>query len=131
VIDRLREDGRLSLGGAWAATLAGADIAPGDQIEAYVREADLDAVVRGYRLREDPDGRVIMRVIPSSVPGALLPQAGQPVAPVVAALDLLESPDARSRSLALSWLGDLAALLSDQETDPGRRDSARGTALAR
>ena len=36
VMDRLRNDDRLSLGGAWAAALSGADVAPGDDVEAYV-----------------------------------------------------------------------------------------------
>lgn len=121
VVDRLREDDRLSLGGAWAAALAGADIAPGDEVEAYVREGDLDSVVRAYRLREDPDGRVVLREIPSSVPPALVPLAGQPAAPIVVALDLHESPDTRSRRVALSWLAEIESVLSKDDGDPNPR----------
>ena len=122
VTDRLRNDDRLSLGGAWAAALSGADVAPGDDVEAYVRERVLDAVVHAYRLREDPDGRVILRVIPSTVSDTLLPQAGRPTAPVVAALDLYESPDTRSRRVAMSWLHDFEELLSNDFKDHDRED---------
>lgn len=131
VVDRLREDDRLSLGGAWAAAMAGADIAPGDDLEAYVREDDLADVVRAYRLHEDPDGRVVLRAIPSRVPDALVPPAGRPAAPVVAALDLHESADARSRRLALSLLDRLDDLLSDGDMEHDRQSPRRERVDAR
>ena len=53
-----------------------------------------------YRAHEDPDGRVVLMVVPDEVSEALLPQPGEPVPPVVALVDLLESPDARQRHLA-------------------------------
>jgi excisionase family DNA binding protein len=121
VINHLRSDSRLSLGGAWAAAKAGADIAPDDRLEFYVRGNDRDDVVRNYRLRRDPKGTITLRVIPRSVPDALAPSPPEAVAPVIAALDLVESSDMRSNKTGMALLEMLHELLNSC-SEPGERE---------
>ena len=111
VLDRFRTDSRVSVGGAWAAAQGGADISPSDQVDAYVSPSDAESLAADFRLVPDKSGNVLLRVVPDKVPAPLRPSPGRPVAPVVAALDLADSDDARARALAEQVVAFVADLL--------------------
>lgn len=95
VLERLRDDSDLVLSGVNAAAAYGVDIRAPGVVEGYVRRDRLPDLVYRYALRpaEGADANVVLRAVDESVP-----RARQGVAPVAAvALDLLESPDDRSR----------------------------------
>lgn len=95
VLARLREDPGIVLSGVNAAAEYGVDIRAPGVVEAYVDRDDLDDLIYRYALRpaEIADANVVLHAVDESVP-----RARQGVAPVAAvALDLLESPDDRSR----------------------------------
>lgn len=101
VLDRLAVDQRVSKGGA-DATLAGHDglTARPDRLELYASEADVEGLIRQYRMRDDRRGQVHLVVMPSNVPSRLAPGGGAPVAAPAAASDLLEEGDPRARHAA-------------------------------
>jgi hypothetical protein len=119
------------VGGAWAAALAGADITPDDKLELYVREDDRDDVIKNYRLQPDPTGKVTLRSVPRGVPDAVTPRPSEPVAPVIAALDLLDSSDARSREIGKSLLEDTRKLLTAVADQNEREKSRRKKVIAK
>ena len=73
----------------------------------YLNETDLDAVLREYRGRMDPDGELLFMVIPDQVAEDLRPRPGV-VSPAVALVDLLSSADARQRHRAAELLASAA-----------------------
>lgn len=101
VLAKLVADRRVSLGGVAA---VGAEGLVGGQVDLYVRETELHALRDAFALRHDPDGNVVVHVVPGAVPEALGPRPGQLVPPVVAAADLLETGDPRDRVAAMSIL---------------------------
>jgi hypothetical protein len=95
LLERLRDDPNIVLSGVNAAAEYGVDIRAPGVVEAYVGRDRLDDLVYRYALRpaEIADANVVLRVVDEFGPGRR-----QRVAPVAAvALDLLESPDDRSR----------------------------------
>jgi hypothetical protein len=95
VLERLRDDSDIVLSGVNAAAAYGVDIRAPGVVEGYVRRDRLRDLVYRYALRpaEGADANVVLRAVDESVP-----RARHGVAPVAAvALDLLESPDDRSR----------------------------------
>lgn len=95
LLERLRDDPDIVLSGVTAAAEYGVDIRAPGVVEAYVERDRLRDLVYRYALRpaEIADANVVLRAVDESVP-----QARHGVAPVAAvALDLLESPDDRSR----------------------------------
>jgi len=102
VKDRLACDPRVHAGGESGAAAAeiGVGAGKGGSAIFYLNEDDVQDVMDKYKVREDPDGLVILMVVSGDVSAALLPPPGEPVPPVVALVDLLESPDARQRHLA-------------------------------
>jgi hypothetical protein len=95
VLERLREDPAIVPSGASAAAAYDADIRAPGVVEAYVDRGRLRDLVYRYALRpaEIGDANVVLRVV-----DAAIPRAKHGVAPAAAvALDLLESPDDRSR----------------------------------
>lgn len=105
VLDRLAADPVVANGGADAALPA----RPGltrrdDRLELYVGDADADELIHRYRMREDRDGQVNLVIVPSSIPAALVPEAGRPVPAPAAAADLLEEEDPRAHYAAATQL---------------------------
>ena len=95
VLERLRDDSDIVLSGVNAAAAYGVDIRAPGVVEAYVDRDRLRDLVYRYALRpaEIADANVVFRAVDKPVP-----RARQGMAPVAAvALDLLESPDDRSR----------------------------------
>jgi hypothetical protein len=110
VRDRFASDPRLHAGGENGAAAAEVGVGAGVGRSAifYLSEADVQDVMGKYRAHQDPDGQVVLMVVPDEVSGALLPQPGEPVPHVVALVDLLESPDARQRHLAKELIAKAA-----------------------
>ena len=104
VLARLKDDPRISVGGAEAAIPAGDGLSGTSRLDLYVGEADLGHVIADYRLRPDADGQVTMHIVPASVPPDLVPPCGAPVPAAAAAADLLEEDDARAADAALRQL---------------------------
>lgn len=96
------EPGLVRTGPAAAAEAGLTLVAPGAILEAYLDAATAMRLVERYRLQPDPDGNLVLRVVPAEVRGWL---AG-PVAPRAAvALDLAEDPDPRAQAVAREALG--------------------------
>lgn len=103
-IGRLRDDGRLVRAGASAAQEHGMEIVAADEVEAYVKPDDRDKVEVDYALVPvSAHGNVLLR---EPMPWWPFPSDLQAVPPLVAALDLWDSDDARSRRAASNWLRD-------------------------
>lgn len=116
VLARLREDGRVSVGGAWAAASAGFDISPGDTLDLYVRGEAAAALREQYRTVPDPSGNLVIRCVAEAVPPTVSPTGGSPVPALVVALDLAESPDARARAAGLHHIASVADTVSGVTT---------------
>jgi hypothetical protein len=112
VVDRLRDDPRVHVGGAQAVIASGADLTAGGRLLLYVAEPNFDGLARDFRLGDDPAGNVDMAVIPDSVDDHLLPRGGEPVPAAVAWVDLLDDLDSRARSAAHDWLRRQRATLT-------------------
>jgi len=96
---------RVSGGGDLAVAAGGDGLAGGaSRLSLYVGAADEDEPIKGYRLRDDPDGQLVLVVVPGRVPSDLAPAGGQPVPAPAAIADLLEEDDVRARNAALRRL---------------------------
>ena len=104
VLDRLGQDLRVHAGGPVAAAVAADGV--GGPLLFYVAETDADHVVRDYRAVDEPDGQVLMMVVPKAVADAFGPP-GEPVGAVVGLVDMLSSADARERHVAAVRLAEL------------------------
>ena len=95
----LRSDPRVVLSGGTGASAHGAAVAA-DDLDVYVRQSDLAAVVEQHGLRPEVDeANVVVRVVGDEV----WPFAGDQVAPLlVCALDSFERLDRRSAHEALA-----------------------------
>lgn len=92
----LRSDPALMLTGATAASELRLGLLAGEVVEGYVDARDLDEIVRRHRLRSSRDPNVILRVVPSFTEA--WPPARNAPLPAIA-LDLLDDPDPRARTL--------------------------------
>jgi excisionase family DNA binding protein len=97
----LRADPALMLSGASAASELGLGLLAGEVVEGYVDARDLDEVVRLHHLRASRDPNVILRIVPSFAE-AWPPARISPLSAV--ALDLLDDPDPRARTLGSQLL---------------------------
>jgi excisionase family DNA binding protein len=111
VLERFSQDQRVSVTGDHAAALGGVGIAAGPGRRFYVAAAEVTTLVQRYRAQDAVDGQVELLVVPPGVPAGMRPSPGQPVPPVVALVDLLDSPDARQHGIALDVVGAAARRL--------------------
>lgn len=88
----LLTDQRVVLSGADAGQRHGAPVRPGEPHPVYVSSADRDQLVADYRLRDEAEPNVIVRVVDPDV--WILHDRVAP--PLVAAIDALDDGDARS-----------------------------------
>jgi hypothetical protein len=105
VVQRLAPDPQVGVGGSEAAATLDESLSGTAKRDFYVQEADFEHVVSRYRLHPDPDGQVVMHVIPASVPAELAARHGRCVPAAAAAADLLEDNDPRARRAAIAQLG--------------------------
>ena len=104
LVSRLVEDPQVSSGGDRAAARIGEGLSQAAVRDVYVAEPNAERIVESYRLRPDPDGQVMLHVVPSSVPKDLIAMRGGLVPAAAAAADLLDEGDPRARRSALRQL---------------------------
>ena len=106
VLDELAGDTRVRPSGAYAAERAGTDLAGGPALIFYVDAGDVAALLADYHAQDDPTGPVLLQVIDADRDrlAMTVPPGGQPVDLALASLDLLESPAARERHVAVTAL---------------------------
>jgi len=103
-IDRLANEKGVVLSGVSVADRYNIDIVPSDEIEAYVYHARAQELIQQYMM--EPSGRpnVILHVVPDEVPS----DWQDCVSGHVAALDLLESLNARSQRAGNEYIHSFA-----------------------
>lgn len=96
LLDAIRSDSRLSLGGREAAASHHADIVLGDSVDAYVRASALEDLREEFALSpaEGRGANVILRVVSYEPAYPLLNEAVIP--PLLLAVDLIDEGDERS-----------------------------------
>lgn len=111
LLDRLASDPATVRSGISAAADYSADILGGRELEGYVGAGALRSLERRYALADDSAGNVLLHVVED---GSRLARRGEVMSPVVVALDLMESVDARSRRAGRQLL---ERLRDDRDTD--------------
>ena len=99
-LGRLSHEPYLVRAGVSAAEHVGIDVQPSEEHEAYVRRAHYEGLVRKYHMEPSDRPNVLLRILRDSDP---FPWQGS-VAAEVAAIDLLESDEPRSRRAALRFI---------------------------
>jgi excisionase family DNA binding protein len=97
----LRSDPALMLSGATAAAELQLGLLAGEVVEGYVDARELDGMVRRHHLRTSREPNVILRVVPTFAE-AWPPAKDAPLSAI--ALDLLDDPDPRARTLGAQLL---------------------------
>lgn len=92
-LKKIQSDPRLVLSGA-SAKSQGADVIARDEVEAYVREGDLRALARDYKLEHSSRPNLILHAVVGDWPFG---ENQQEAPPAVVAVDLIESGNARSK----------------------------------
>lgn len=117
LVRRILADPRVRPGGAAAAAEQGMGIAAGSAAPlAYLSAHDEPGLRAEFMLNDDPAGNLDLAVIPGDV-AQKLSDWGRPMPPIVAAIDLLDDPDARSRDVAQAWIHRLRGKLASVSTD--------------
>jgi excisionase family DNA binding protein len=105
LLDRLADDPKVSLGGASAVPTYVEGLTKGpDRVEIYVGAAEVEALIRRYRMRESPDGQVKLVIVPLSVSSEHLPAPDNPVSVPAAAAGMLEEDESRVHHAAVGCL---------------------------
>lgn len=99
-LDRLASESRVVRAGVSAAAEYGIDIQASEELEAYVLVSDVDHLVNRFHLEPSDRPNVVLHVLEDDDPFHWQGCVG----PAVAALDLLQSRDARSRRAAKEFL---------------------------
>jgi excisionase family DNA binding protein len=125
LVSRLVEDPQVSEGGDRAAARIGEGLSRTAVRDVYVAEPNAQRIVESYRLRPDPDGQVMLHVVPSSVPKDLIAMRGGLVPAAAAAADLLDEGDPRARRSALHQLHAMLEAWTDEHQlrSPARSDN--------
>lgn len=119
LVSRLIDDPKVSEGGDRAAARIGEGLSETGVRDVYVADEHAERIVASYRLRPDPDGQVMLHVVPSSVPRDLMAVGSGVVPAAVAAADLLDEDDPRARRSALRQLSAmLEVVIDDQHRSP-------------
>jgi hypothetical protein len=116
LVSRLVEDPQVSEGGDRAAARIREGLSETGVRDVYIADEHVERIVASYRLRPDPDGQVMLHVVPSSVPQDLMAVGGGVVPAAAAAADLLDEDDPRARRSALRQLSAmLEAVIDDRQ----------------
>jgi len=116
LVSRLIEDPQVSEGGGRAAARIGEGLSETGVRDVYVADEHAERIIASYRLRPDPDGQVMLHVVPSSVPQDLMAARSGVVPAAAAAADLLDEDDPRARRSALRQLSAMReALIDDRQ----------------
>ena len=114
LLPKLRDDSRLVPSGVSAASEHQIDILESNEVEAYVAREDLGEVVEQNYLEPSSDPNVIFRVAGAEW---LERCVGNAVSPVVAALDLFEADDEKSRRAGRNYLAFINSRLKNLDHD--------------
>lgn len=114
LLPKLRQDSRLIPSGVSAAAHHQIDIVEPNEFEAYLGDDELEAVVRDHFLEPSLNANVVLHVAP---PHYIARCANDVMAPAVAALDLSEAADAKSRRAGRERLVALGAALREPKHD--------------
>jgi len=113
-LPELREDPRLFPSGVSAASAHGLDIVESNEVEAYVGAEHFREVVEDNYLEPSPNPNVFLHVARSSF---IQSCANHEMGPVVAALDLFEANDERSRRAGSEFLVALSSAWQEPDHD--------------
>lgn len=105
-LNRLAQEPGVISAGVSAASWYGIDIQPSDEMEAYIYESRADELTHRYRMEPSERPNVVLRVVPDDVPADWQECVGG----VVAAIDLVESQDPRSRRAGNDYLSRIAPI---------------------
>lgn len=106
VLRRLGAHRRLVLTGASAASARGLELVAGQELDAYVPNAEVDDLVRRFALfPDDEEPNVVLREMPAE----LWPFEERHAPLAAVAVDLFEYSDARSADIAERALGELSS----------------------
>ena len=111
MLDELASDPAVVRSGISAAADYSADILGGRELEGYADGSALRSLEQRYALAKDSSGNVLLHVVEDE---SRLTRRGNVMSPVVVALDLMESVDARSRRAGQQLL---ERLRDDQDPD--------------
>jgi hypothetical protein len=100
VLDRIASEPGVVKAGVSAAAASGIDIQSSDELEAYVSRGRVDSIVVKYHLEPSDRPNVVLRVVADDDPFHWQGRVG----PAIAAIDLYESRDPRSRRAAKQFL---------------------------
>lgn len=114
LLPKLRQDSRLIPSGVSAAAHHQIDIVEPNEFEAYLGDDELEAVVRDHFLEPSLNANVVLHVAP---PHYIARCANDVMAPAVAALDVSEAADAKSRRAGRERLVALGAALREPKHD--------------
>lgn len=114
LVPRLIEDPQVSEGGVRAAARIGEGLSQTDVRDIYVANEHAKRIAARYRLRPDPDGQVMLHIVPSSVPQDLMAVRGGLAPAAAAAADLLDEDNPRARRSALRQLHAMHEALVDE-----------------
>lgn len=128
LLERIRQDHRVVLAGAWAAAANGSQLRPPeDSLEVYVERSLVAELVAEFRMTADVDAsNVRMRVVEHVVDVADLGATVRCVSDVVAAIDLVESPEARLREWSYRVLKSAHTRLLEVVLSPESSAASRG-----
>ena len=114
LLPRLRQDPRLFPSGVSAASAHGLDIVEPNEVEAYVGAEHFQEVVDDHYLEPSPNPNVFLHV---ARPRWIQSCANDEMGPVVAALDLLEADDEKSRRAGSEFLMALSSARQEPDHD--------------
>lgn len=115
-LGRLANESGIILAGVSAASRYGIDIQPSEELEVYVYQARAGELIQRYKLEASDRPNVVFRVVSDDVPADWQECLGG----AVAAIDLVESPDARSRRAGVEYLNNLVSIRGE----PGGHSAA-------
>jgi excisionase family DNA binding protein len=114
LIPKLTGDPQVCAGGSIAAAHIGEGLSETRVRDLYVAEHEAEHVAARYRMRPDPNGQVILHVVPSSVAGTLITLGGGLIPAAAATADLLDEDDPRARRAAVRQLRAMFRALTDE-----------------
>jgi hypothetical protein len=111
VLERLRHDSRVSLGGLEVVGTGDGLTGRSDRLDLYAVAVTVQGLTVDYRLRNDPRGAVFLHVVPDSVRSEFSPHGGSPVPKAAGAADLLDEDDPRAKQAGADLLHDMRVTL--------------------
>jgi excisionase family DNA binding protein len=100
----LRNDLRVSVGGL-------PELDDGERLHLYAQSVQVLGLEAEYRMRDDPDGGVLLHAVPDSVVRPFAPVGGRPAPRAAGAADLLDTGSEAQRQAAIDVIHNMWASL--------------------